>query len=1564
MGRIIVKYNVTSKEPMEICRFTGSFSNILYNGVSIGLVLTYAFPSIGEHTLEFVLENVTSIGVYAFRGCSGLTSVVIPDSVTTIKENAFGYCSGLTSLTLGSSVTTIENYAFQFCSGLTSVVIPDSVTTIGDNAFAGCSGLTSVVIGSGVTYIKDYIFRGCSGLKEIICYAKTAPTRNKYTFVEIGWNGTLYYPKGSDYSSWLSTEPYYLGYYDWNGVYIGDEPVAPPKPDLPSYVILPNNNITLNKEGDTKDIVVTYTNVGEIITPIVPEGYEIEEVERTGFDNATTQVVYRIKKVSANQGNFILNFTGKDAEGNTVTSEDLNVEGKGQSTTPAEVTYFGYNMENDVMVFESTGGTSEISFNIQGYTKPFDFHVSVNDDNYNVHLMTSELDYDDGVDYAVWKMVFESEGNDSSSAYEGNVVITYTDANTEKIFIFPFYVRYSNEGKLTLGSKEFRYDKDGVLLTNYNTIGVGYLNIQTKYQPTYSSWVILGTPTQRGGTYYGIDEMWDYPISVQANEGAERTGFVRFTGLGVDGKEYAIEAVVKQEGNNTVIKVDEGYIELQSLSVALPASGGSETFQVKYYDAAEILKPELGDTWATITEVSRTEPADDVAWNGEECQSVIVTYKVTAQPTDSGRQMKVKFFSNINYYDGGLVHMEKDKFIIYQLAEGSTEVQGSLHVLRSSLEYTYYGSPIGWNPEVGYTDLAPSTPIISESWCRIKSYTDKTSKEYDVIRAYDLELDTNQSTLSRTCNITFIGEAEDGTDVRKTITITQQGQEEIVNEGEYSNYKGYFRSYDDILYSVSFITNPRSETYGDIRLAGDSPVVVSYAESDRLFTPLRTSTCTVRVVSEHYLMNLYTGKAHGTQVILRNEDTDSVEWCGYLQPNLYNQGFSECIEEIEFEASDCLSTLQYFEYKEHFSNGRFTVTFKDIIDDIMVKCRILESYYLTQKPFSDGFQSRNANFQYFYIPEENFFSEEGEAWKYQEVLEEICKYLGVVCFQWKDDLYFIDYDRYQANKTMVGLRWDKSDDWQTMNSVTLSNPNQIVEESYKETGADISLDDVFNKVTVNCNYYNFENIIPDLFDDEKLVNRFENNGYISIRRYTANHNSELETMTYYRIYDHENINSIFYKPLSGTGLHEQEIVPTDEDLTNRYFFSTYVGGNILDMVHLNYSEANGKVGEAKDWERYLMISQLNRPWCGHEGTFHWENYNFPIMEFKNLPVIFINNTADEDTDTPIRVTKSSSSSTPHNRYVKPKPVPNYLVIKAEAIFSGMLKREYFEGLPEGLGKKSSQDWYTYGNESVDMVRNTPALCFYLELPQAGWWNGKEWVDYKTHFEVPLEYFGENKEDKKYYEHLYGVTKSVENNIETNLFLGTTGYRIPLPKSMTTTQQMYFAIAMPKRFVHCADSHGGDYTGEVGNAYCFIKELEMKICNRNSIFFKDEDVIYENIIDEGNVIEGEEIDLKITSDNYEGFSFSHVSTITSEEKNTTDISFYNKEMKLVKAEEGIIERYVNQYSTPSIKENVTLDMTFTPTQLITDSYWPKDFVIIGQEIDYKYDRQRLTLLEKK
>ncbi len=148
-------------------------------------------------TYNSVSYSVTSIGEYAFLGCSSLTSVTIPNSVTSIGGSAFYKCTGLTSVTIGNSVTSIGNDAFFGCTGLTSPIynahvfacmptsysgaytIPDGIESIAGEAFYNCTGLTSVTIPNSVTSIGELAFWGCTGLTSITWNAKNC---NGYNF--------------------------------------------------------------------------------------------------------------------------------------------------------------------------------------------------------------------------------------------------------------------------------------------------------------------------------------------------------------------------------------------------------------------------------------------------------------------------------------------------------------------------------------------------------------------------------------------------------------------------------------------------------------------------------------------------------------------------------------------------------------------------------------------------------------------------------------------------------------------------------------------------------------------------------------------------------------------------------------------------------------------------------------------------------------------------------------------------------------------------------------------------------------------------------------------------------------------------------------------------------------------------------------------------------------------------------------------------------------------------------------------------------------------------------------
>ena len=164
---------------------------------SVTSIGNYAFYGCTSLTSIEIPNSVTSIGESAFSDCSSLSSISIPNSVTSIGGYAFCGCSSLTTIEIPNSVTSIGGSAFRDCSSLTSITIPNSVTSIGYRAFEECSSLTSIEIPNGVTTIENRAFYGCTSLLSIIMQGAIPPTIGEETFDEVSRGVEIKIPCGS-----------------------------------------------------------------------------------------------------------------------------------------------------------------------------------------------------------------------------------------------------------------------------------------------------------------------------------------------------------------------------------------------------------------------------------------------------------------------------------------------------------------------------------------------------------------------------------------------------------------------------------------------------------------------------------------------------------------------------------------------------------------------------------------------------------------------------------------------------------------------------------------------------------------------------------------------------------------------------------------------------------------------------------------------------------------------------------------------------------------------------------------------------------------------------------------------------------------------------------------------------------------------------------------------------------------------------------------------------------------------------------------------------------------------
>ena len=166
--------------------------------------------------------SVVSLGIEAFRGCTGLTKVVIPEGVTSIGRMAFYGCSALDTIELPTSLTEIMSQAFAgtaylrnadnrnsqgmiyigqwLVAGYTSslhvaqAVVDDGTRGLAAMAFYFDTALRQLTLPESLLYISDLAFEECNGLDTLRCRAVAPPQLSDNAF---GQPTTVVVPCGS-----------------------------------------------------------------------------------------------------------------------------------------------------------------------------------------------------------------------------------------------------------------------------------------------------------------------------------------------------------------------------------------------------------------------------------------------------------------------------------------------------------------------------------------------------------------------------------------------------------------------------------------------------------------------------------------------------------------------------------------------------------------------------------------------------------------------------------------------------------------------------------------------------------------------------------------------------------------------------------------------------------------------------------------------------------------------------------------------------------------------------------------------------------------------------------------------------------------------------------------------------------------------------------------------------------------------------------------------------------------------------------------------------------------------
>lgn len=256
--------------------------------------------------------------------------------------------------------------------------------------------------------------------------------------------------------------------------------------------------------------------------------------------------------------------------------------------------------------------------------------------------------------------------------------------------------------------------------------------------------------------------------------------------------------------------------------------------------------------------------------------------------------------------------------------------------------------------------------------------------------------------------------------------------------------------------------------------------------NDDTFEHIIKKTATINLITDTYVGNLFFAENARSVSVEINKGNECIFY-GFLDPNTFNQPFTNPLDGFSINCIDCLSTLQYYNYNNttirNFSDNKkeaSTVSFYDIITS-MFNSSILKGniYYDCSKGLTSG-QTQTV-FENLGIAENIIYGDEfDDIWTEEDTLKEILQYLNLHIIQEGKDYFVFDWNTIKNKRnTWINLitKQAKSN---AASTITLTS------QMHSDNNTNISIADVYNQIQVKDELESQETIIESPLDKGSL----------------------------------------------------------------------------------------------------------------------------------------------------------------------------------------------------------------------------------------------------------------------------------------------------------------------------------------------------------------------------------------------------------------------------------------------------------------------------------------------